>query len=197
MIAFVEGVVAAVRDASVVVSVGGVGLEVNAPRSALERCTPGQVVRLETYLLVREDALALYGFADAESLELFKLLLTVSGIGPRLAVAMLSALPTEWVVRAILEEDVTTLSSAPGVGKKTAERIALELSNRIPAGLKAGAVSVKPKSGQNPALRDAVEALVALGYREGNVRSAVMGLLEADPEATAETLIRKGLSKLK
>ena len=197
MIAFVEGVVAAIRDSSVVVAVGGVGLEVNAPKTALERCTPGQMVRLETYLLVREDALALYGFADVESLELFKLLLTVSGVGPRSALGLLSSLPVEWLVRAILDEDTTTLSSAPGIGKKTAERIALELGNRIPPSLRSGAVSTKPKAGQNPALRDAVEALVALGYREGQVRSAVMGLLEADPNATAETLIRKGLSKLK
>jgi holliday junction DNA helicase RuvA len=197
MIAFVEGIVAAQRDSSVVISVGGVGLEVFAPRSTLERCTPGQVVKLETYLLVREDALALYGFADTDSLEIFKLLLVVSGVGPRLALAALSQLTPSLIARAILEEDVGTLSGVSGIGKKTAERIALDLRNRVPEHLKVGPTKSGKKSGENPAFRDAVEALVALGYREAQVRTAILGLLEKDPDATAENLIRQSLSKLR
>ena len=196
MIAFIEGNVAAVRESSVVVMVGGVGLEVFAPRATLERCRPGETVRLETYLLVREDALTLFGFQDAESLELFRLLLGVSGVGPRLGLALLSTLSGQALASAVLEGDSALLASTPGVGRKTAERLVLELQTRLPAHLKAGAKG-SVRSADNSAYRDAVEALVALGYREAQVRAVVSGLLEADPGASAETLIRKGLSKVR
>jgi Holliday junction DNA helicase RuvA len=197
LIAFVEGPVAAVRESSVLVAVGGVGLEVFAPRTSLERCTPGQVVRLETYLLVREDALALYGFVDTESLELFRLLLGVSGVGPRLALALLSTLSGTALAAAVLEGDAAMLASTPGVGRKTAERLVLELQTKLPAHLKAGAKAAGGRTSDTSAYRDAVEALVALGYREAQVRGVVSGLLDADPGASAETLIRKGLSKVR
>lgn len=197
MIASVEGKVAAVRESSVVVTVGGFGLEVFAPRPTLERCAAGGPVRLETFLLVREDALTLFGFSDMDSLDLFKLLLSVSGVGPRLALALLSTLSGAGLARAISQGDAALLASAPGVGRKTAERLALELQARLPAHLKSSAGAGGTGSGQNPAVRDAVEALVALGYREGQVRAAVAALAEAEPGATAETLIRKGLQRVR
>lgn len=196
MIASVEGKVAAVRESSVVIVVGGLGLEVFAPRGTLELCISGTVVRLDTFLLVREDALTLFGFTDTDSLELFRLLLTVGGVGPRLALALLSTLGGAGVGRAISEGDTTLLASTPGVGRKTAERLALELPSRLPAHLKSGGPA-GDRTGGNPAYRDAVEALVALGYREGQVRATVAALLEAEPGATAETLIRRGLQKVR
>lgn len=196
MIAFVEGLVAATRESSVIVAVGGVGLEINAPKPTLDACVPGKPVRLETFLLVREDALALYGFHDADHLEMFKLLITVSGVGPRTALAALSGFTPGWLAKGILSDDTAMLSSVSGVGKKTAERIILELQNRIPPHLR-GAVATARIKGDNPAFRDAVEALVALGYREGQVRSAIQTLLEADPDSSAQDLIRKGLTKLR
>jgi holliday junction DNA helicase RuvA len=198
MIAFLEGLVSITRETSAVISVGGVGLEVFCPRSTLERCTVGKPIRLETYLLVREDALSLFGFADADSLEVFKLLLLVSGVGPKLALAALSTYSSSVLVGAVLSEDDKLLSSISGVGKKTAERIVLELKNRVPAHL-----SVTQKGQKTPAIsdagayRDAVEALVALGYREAQVRGAVSNLLEAEPDSSAENLIRKALAKLR
>jgi Holliday junction DNA helicase RuvA len=197
LIAFVEGLVHAVRENSVVIGVGGFGLEVLAPRTALERCRPGESARLETYLLVREDALALYGFSDSESLDLFRILITVSGVGPKLGLALLSSFPVTTLAGAILDGDVALLASTPGVGRKTAERLSLELQAKLPAHLKVAAKTRGPSAVENPAYRDAVEALVALGYREAQVRAAIAGLLEADPAAPAETLIRKGLSKLR
>ena len=197
MIAFVEGTVRALRDGSVVVAVGGFGMEVLAPRPALERCRIGESVRLETYLLVREDALTLFGFVDSESLDLFKVLIGVSGVGPKLALALLSNFSGHTLAGAILDGDVALLASTPGVGRKTAERLTLELQNKLPAHLKAAARTSGKPADDNAAYRDAVEALVALGYREAQVRAAISGLLDADPAATAETLIRKGLSKLR
>lgn len=196
MIAFVEGVVVSLRDSGAVIAVGGVGLDVACPKTTLDGLKVGQVARLETYLLVREDGIALYGFRDADSLEMFKLLITVSGVGPRLALAALSGFTPEWLAKGILGDDIAMLSSVSGIGKKTAERIVLELQNRIPPHLRGAAAKASLK-GENPGFRDALEALVALGYRESQVRSAIQALLEADPDASAQELIRKGLTRLR
>ncbi len=194
MIAFVEGPVVALRDTSAVLAVAGVGLEVFAPRATLDVLTIGKSARLETFLLVREDVLALYGFLDVPSLELFKLLLTVSGIGPRLALAALSAFSPEGIGGAILAGDVAFLSSTPGIGKKTAERIVLELQSKLPDSIKHSNPS---KTKETSALRDALEALMALGYREAQVRGVLQKILEQETSASTETLIRKALAKLK
>lgn len=201
MIAFLEGVVAQVTEASVVVAVGGVGLEVLAPSSTLGRCVPGEPVRLRTHLVVREDQLTLYGFHQVEQLTLFKRLIEVGGIGPKLGLAILSSLPVDLVVTAVANADPGLLTSAPGVGKRTAERIVLELKGRLPDELLAlaGAAGMPPssKGGLGEAGEDAIAALLALGYREGQVRAAVADLVTQAPTDAAEALIRKGLAKLR
>jgi holliday junction DNA helicase RuvA len=118
-------------------------------------------------------------------------------VGPKLALAMLSALPSALLASAILSGDAGLLSSAPGVGKKLAERIILELKNKLPEHLAAAPGSARPQSALSGAGADAVAALLALGYREGQVKAAVGELALKHPEDSAETLIRKALAKLR
>lgn len=197
MIAFVDGQVVELRDNSVVLQVGLMGLEVFAPKPTLVGLSKGVVVRLHTYLVVREDMLALYGFHNRDLHELFGYLITVSGVGPKLGLAILSALPGPLVASAILNGDPALLTAAPGVGKRIAERLVLELKGRLPEALQAEAGSRKAVSMLSAAGDDAIEALLALGYREAQVKVAVAELALAHPEDGAETLIRKALAKLR
>jgi Holliday junction DNA helicase RuvA len=197
MIAYLDGVVSEVRQGSVILQAGAFGLEVYAPKSTLMACQVGSALRLHTHLVVKEDDLSLYGFHQADMLRLFGYLLSVSGVGAKLAVAILSALPTTLLARAILEEDAGLLASAPGVGKKLAQRIILELKNRLPEELMAAPGSSAPKALLNQAGEDAIDALLALGYRETAVKGTVAELALEDSDASAEVLIRKALAKLR
>jgi Holliday junction DNA helicase RuvA len=202
VIAFVEGVVDEVRDGSLIVRVGGVGVEAWVPAATAGRAKVGAALRLHTQLVVREDAWTLYGFDDRDGLRWFQLLIGVSGVGPKLALAVLSALPRGVIAAAIVNDDPPLLAAAPGVGKRTAERIVLDLSSRVPEELlapagEAGAPSKAPGATISDEARDAIEALIALGYREANVRATLLQLAEADPDASAETLIRAALAKLR
>ncbi len=200
MIAYLSGVVREVREQSAVVVAGGVGYEVQCPNSTLARLVVGQNAEFSTRFVVREDAQLLFGFSDADSLKLFDLLTSVSGVGPKLGLALLSAMPVSALAQGLLTGDAKLLSSVSGVGKKTAERLVLELQGKVPEHLAAGApVSAGGKKAviSSTASRDAVDALLALGFREANVRSAVSELLAADPDSSADTLIRKALGKLR
>lgn len=202
MIAFVEGVVDEVRDGSLIVRVGGVGVEAWVPAATTGRAKVGTSLRLHTHLVVREDAWTLYGFDDRDGLRWFQLLIGVSGVGPKLALALLSALPRGVIAAAIVNDDPPLLAAAPGVGKRTAERIVLDLSSRVPEELlapagEAGAPAKAQAATIPEEARDAIEALIALGYREANVRATILQLAETDPDASAETLIRAALAKLR
>jgi holliday junction DNA helicase RuvA len=197
MIAFIEGVIAEIRESSLVVQTGGFGLEVFAPKPTLMTVRKGEAVRLGTQLVVKEDSLTLYGFHDGDTQRLFGYLIGVSGIGPKLALGMLSAFPSTLLAEAILKGDVGLLASAPGVGKRTAERIVLDLKNKLPEELMAKSGSARAGPVTSQAGQDAVEALLALGYRESQVRAAVAELALKEPEAAAESLIRKALAKLR
>lgn len=197
MIAFLDGIIAEVREQSVIVQVGPVGVEVLAPKPTLLGCRLGEAVRLYTHLTIKEEQAVLYGFHDRDMHRLFTYLISVSGIGPKLALGMLSVLPSTLVATAIVQGDAGLLASAPGVGKKTAERIVLELKNRLPEELMVKSGGARPQRILSPAGNDAVEALLALGYRETQVKATVAELALKDPEASAETLIRKALAKLR
>jgi Holliday junction DNA helicase RuvA len=197
MIAHLDGVVSEVRQGSIVVQAGAFGLEVYAPKSTLMACQVGSALRLHTHLVVKEDDLSLFGFHQADMLRLFQFLISVSGVGAKLALAILSALPTTLVARAILEDDAGLLASAPGVGKKLAQRIILELKNKLPEELMAAPGSSAPKGLLNQAGEDAIDALLALGYRETAVKGTIAELALNDHEASAEALIRKALAKLR
>lgn len=198
VIAYLSGVVREVRETSAVVVAGGVGYEVQCPAGTLAKLVVGQNAEFSTRFVVREDAQLLFGFSDADQLRLFDLLVSVSGVGPKLGLALLSAMPTSALAQGLLSGDVKLLSSVSGVGKKTAERLVLELSGKVPEHLAAGA----PAGGKKVAVttthsHDAVEALLALGFREAQVRAAVSELVAAEPEASTDTLIRRALGRLR
>ncbi len=198
MIAFLEGEVREVREASVVVQAGAFGVEAWAPAATLGQCRVGERVVLHTHLTVRDETPVLYGFHHRDLLLLFRRLLEVGGVGPKLALAILSALPPALIASAVLNQDPELLTGAPGVGKRTAERIVLELKNRIPEELLAGpGGDRRPRKLLTGAGEDAAEALMALGYRESQVKSTVAELVADFPDDAAEALIRRALARLR
>lgn len=199
MIAYITGTVREIRQSSVIILVTGLGYEVHTPTSVLAKLKVGQHTELHTRFVVREDAQLLFGFADSDSVQVFDLLTAVSGIGPKLGLALIAAMPLPALCSGIRAGDVKLLSSVSGVGKKTAERLILELASKIPEHLSVAATSAHATT-QNTdpaAAQDAIEALLALGFREGQVRSVVTNLLALDPEQSADSLIRKGLGQLR
>ena len=199
MIAFLSGLVRDLRENSAVLLVSGVGYELLCPASTLGRLTLNAPAELHTRLVVREDSMTLYGFLDTDSLRLFDLLTGVSGIGPKLALALLSAMPPSALAQGLLSADTALLSSVSGVGKKTAERLVLELQNKVPEHLAAGSVGKGAGAAAvvSTAGRDAVDALLALGFRDAQVRAVVAELLSQDVALSADALIRRGLGKLR
>jgi holliday junction DNA helicase RuvA len=197
MIAFLDGIVTEIRDNSIVMQAGSFGLEVFAPKATLMACSKGAAIRLHTELVVKEDDLSLYGFHTQDMLTLFRYLTSVSGIGPKLGLALLSSMQTTLIASAIINGDAGLLSSAPGVGKKMAERVIVELKNKLPEYLTAASGVARPQSVLSDAGNDAVMALMQLGYRESNVKAAVAEISLKNPDDTAEALIRKALAKLR
>ena len=182
MIAQLRGRVVARRLDGVVVDVGGVGYLVQATQRALDKARTGEEVALDTYLHVREDALQLYGFAEPAERELFELLLSVSGVGPKVALAILSNSTPGDLRRAIALEDETRFVAIPGIGKKTAQRIVLELKEKL------GPVEVISETPAEELV--ARDALVELGY---SVPEAERALAGTDPELPPEERVRLAL----
>ncbi|MBX6723726.1 MAG: Holliday junction branch migration protein RuvA [Dactylosporangium sp.] len=176
MIASIRGRVTAVTPELAVVEVGGVGLAVHCPPSTLAGLRVGSEVRLATSLVVREDSLTLYGFADDDAKHLFELLQTASGVGPRLAQAVLAVHEPDTVRKAIASGDTATLTRVPGIGKKGAERIILELRDRIGPAPVGGPESSGVLTG---AWTEQVRsALVGLGWTQAQADSAVAAVAE-------------------
>jgi holliday junction DNA helicase RuvA len=184
MISRLRGAPAGRTPEGLVLDVGGVGYLVAATPSAFRRAEGTREVTLETYLHVREDTLQLYGFADTAERELFVRLLGVSGIGPKVALAVVSSARPVDLVRAIALGDAARFQAIPGIGKKTAERIVLELKSSIADGVEL--------DGRTPASGDLVarEALVELGYSPVEAERALAGI---DPDLPAEERVREAL----
>jgi Holliday junction DNA helicase RuvA len=161
----------------------------------LGRLRVGETARLHTRLVVREDSLTLYGFHDEQLLEWFDLLNGVSGVGPRVALGILGVLPLELLGQAVSGDDPKLLTAAPGVGRKLAERIVLELKNKLPEHLAGLGASAPPA--ENPAALEAAAALITLGFRESQVHAVVQKLAAKNPAAAAEELIRLSLRELR
>jgi Holliday junction DNA helicase RuvA len=198
VIARLHGRVAAFEDSGVIVDVGGVGYRVHMPAVQLaDLGPPGATVTLHTYLHVRENDMELYGAVDAETLVLFRQLLTVSGVGPRLALAILSTFDVTAVQQAIVGEDIARLIEVPGVGRRTAQRIVLDLKGK----LEAAGVAQAPAgrfAAADPVATDEAEALAALlslGYTRSEARQALAGL-PADADLTVEGRILGALRLL-
>lgn len=198
MIASLRGVLALREPGACVIETGGVGYRVHVSAHTGETLpVPGQEVFLQTRQIVREDSLALFGFADAAELRLFDLLINVSGVGPRLALQVLSGLRPDALVRAIREENVGALVAIQGVGRKTAERLVVELRDKLET-LPAGAAPPKgrgvlPKSER---FEDAVAALLSLGYTAAQAREAVQRVTDAESGLSLEALVRRALALL-
>lgn len=176
-----------------VLTAGGVVYEVEIPLTVLERLPPaGADVELRTVQVVREDSVTLYGFLELHERELFLRLLSAAGVGPRLAVAMLSALSARRLARALAEGDVATLKQVSGVGRRTAERLVLELAEKV-----ADLALPEAAPAAGPGADEAVRALVALGYSVVEAEEAVRGaLLEGDPPGDPEELVRRALARV-
>lgn len=180
MIASVRGRVASVAGDGAVIEVGGFGLFLLCTPATLAELRPGQEVRLATSLVVREDSLTLYGFPDDDSRELFTLLQTASGVGPRLAQAVLAVHPPDVVRKAIANGEIGVLTQVPGIGRKGAERIVLELRDKV-GPVPAGAAAAPPP-GQ--AWREQVHTgLVGLGWSAAQADQAVAAVAEAIGDA--------------
>ncbi len=174
MIASVDGIVGTVAVDSLVIEVGGIGYRVYAAPAVLATATPGGRLKLHTYHLVREDQQALYGFRSVDELGFFNLLLTVTGVGPKVALAIVGSRPTAELQIAILQQDQAVLVSIPGIGKRLAERVIFELKEKVTAAGLAAAGTILPGVVSSD---DVVGALQALGYSLGEARDAARAAL--------------------
>ena len=197
MYAFIEGEVCEKLNGSIVLLASGVGWQLNCSNNTLQAAPSlGEKMRCWTYLSVREDAMELFGFATREEKEMFLQLTSVSGIGPKTALGVLGAMPLRDLNLAILLGDVNALSRAPGIGKKTAQRIALELKDKVTqadVSVAAGNSAPVPAAAAMNAdgVTEAIEALIALGYSSTEARNAISQV--RDQSDKPEELIRLAL----
>ena len=197
MIARLAGTLAEKTPGRVIVDVQGVGYDVHVPLSTFYVVgEPGEPVALRVHTHVREEVIALYGFATGLEQDLFERLIAISGIGPKLALSVLSGMEPPDLVRAIRAQDVARLTSIPGVGKKTAERIGLELKDRLPKSLQAAADAAKPAAPEDQLRADLLSALLNLGYQRAAAEKAIEKETAATPAPTFENALRAVLRRL-
>lgn len=200
MIAYIQGTVRAIREDSLVIDRGGIGFRVFVPASVSANVREGSEECIYTHFAVREDAVCLYGFLTEDDLEVFRLLLGVSGIGPKGALGILSVMSADDLRFAVLADDAAGIAKAPGVGKKTAQKVILELRDKLSLSdafeKKAQHTAQAAEEAGGDAGRDAVMALTALGYSGTEAHRAVRSVLQLTPEADTEALIKAALKEL-
>lgn len=200
MITSIQGTLVAATPLQVTIELNGFGYEVNIPVTTAERLpSPGAVVKLHTHVIYREDAQTLYGFATPTDRDFFRLLIEyVTGVGPKGAIGIMSRLSVALLESSIRSGDVATLAKSPGIGKKTAERLVVELKTKVGLGTASETVNVVTTSDAPPVSsphRDAVSALIALGYKAADADAAIrQAALALGAKATTESLIKKALS---
>lgn len=187
MIASLKGKIGEVLDDSLVVEIGGVGFQVYTPATIRQQAQLGEVIFLHTYLVVRQDALILFGFETREEREFFLLLLEVNGIGPRLALSVLSVLSPDAIRRAVFQEQADIFSRVPGVGKKTAQKILLQLQDRLPA-----AGGMAPAAVLTDLDTEILAALTSLGYSVVEAQAALQSIPRDTPQEL-EARLRQAL----
>ena len=201
MIAFVHGIAADMTENSEIVETGGIGYEIYMTGESLSQLPMGEKVKIHTYFQVREDAMQLYGFLKKDDLQMFKLLLGVNGVGPKAAMGVLSGITADELRFAVLSDDVKTLSKAPGIGKKTAQKLILELKDKLKL---EDAFELKLAHEQEKAevsgdvsdgRQEAVAALVALGYSSTDALRAVRKVTEVSPD-DVEGLLKAALKNM-
>jgi holliday junction DNA helicase RuvA len=183
VISSLRGVVAFRSNETIVLEVGGVGLDVLTSRSALDACEVGEMAAIVTRLIVREDALTLYGFSSIPERELFDVLLKINGVGPKMAMAIISTLSIDNLRNAVATQRAELLTRVPGVGKKTAEKIMLELKDKLPMGLDA-----VPQGGFDDINSDVMDALVSLGFSVVEAQMAIQSLPADTPQDMQERI---------
>ena len=197
MISYIHGKLAYKLTNAIVVDTGGVGYEIFMPGGAsVFLAHEGEEVRVFTVMIVKEDDMSLYGFSDRESVHMFRLLLTVSGVGAKAAMAILSVMTAADTAKAITFGDAAALTRANGVGKKSAERIILELSDKVAGkdGVPAGFSGAAAAGREGDPKAEAIEALLSLGYSRSEAGAAVMGLDETD--LTVEEYVKAALKSM-
>ena len=199
MFGYIKGMLAEIDEGSVTVDVNGIGIQILVGAGLIGRLPAmGSEVKIYTYTYVKEDAFSLFGFGSKEELELFKKLITVSGIGPKGGLALLSTLEPSEIRFAIYSADIKTISRVPGIGKKTAERLILELKDKVSLDMPSGAEGLSlmtPDSGASELMsnqKDAVEALVALGYSATESARAVREC-NPDESMSADEILKRSL----
>ena len=200
MISFIKGKLVHIYENVIIVENNGIGYEIFVPVSVIGNMPlVGSEVMIYTYMHVREDALQLFGFLDRDTLEIFKLLITVSGIGPKGAIGVLGTLSADDIRYAVMAEDAKTIAKAPGIGAKTASKVVIELKDKLKMRDVAenisseidGQQSIFDDGGSKQAVSDAIEALVSLGYSATEVRKA-----DAGDDVTVEELLKLSLKYL-
>lgn len=203
MISFIHGLIADTTETSVILDNHGIGYEIFMTGNSIEQASRvNGEIRIHTYFHVREDVMQLYGFLSKDDLEMFRLLLNVNGIGPKAALGVLAGLTADELRFAVLSDDIKTLSKAPGIGKKTAQKLILELKDKLKledAFEKKLAheqeVSAGAGSGLHDGRQEAVEALVALGYSSTDAMRAVRKVTDVAPD-DVEGLLKAALKQL-
>lgn len=193
MIGYISGKIISKKPTKIIIDVNGVGYLVNISIGTFEKIADKDEVSLYTYLSVREDSLDLYGFYSVSEKEMFELLISVSGIGPKTAQSILSGIQIEDLKDAIKTGNIGRLTSAPGIGKKTAERIIIELRDKVDSIVEIGG---EMPAGISSLRSDAILALVNLGYNQKIAERAVRSIIESKPNILIEDLIREALSIL-
>lgn len=197
MIAFIRGKLVEIGETAAVLENGGIGYNVFVTGRDASRMRTGEEILLHTYLNVREDAMQLFGFCAREDLEVFRLLLGVNGIGPKAALGVLSAFGANDLRFAVLSDDVKTISAAPGIGKKTAQKLILELRDKfsLQDAFEERALSLQDEALQEADIQsDAVQALVALGYPAADALKAVRAV--ASQDMGTEEILRAALRQM-
>jgi Holliday junction DNA helicase RuvA len=199
MISFLQGKVVEVLPMRLIIEAGGIGYDVHIPLSTYDRLPqPGTEFKILTHLIVREDAHILFGFATSEERDLFLLLLNnVTGVGPKLALAILNGITPVMFRGLVVAGDIASLSKIKGVGKKTAERIIVELRDKV--GVSAAWEAASAQQGLSPEeqhVNDAVLALISLGYKQAEAHKVVRSIRDALPKSTVEELVKEALKTL-
>ena len=191
MISFIRGLVADTTENSIILEAGGIGYEIFMTGSSIEQASRSEgKVKIHTYFHVREDAMQLYGFLSRDDLEMFRLLLNVNGIGPKAALGVLAGLTADELRFAVLSDDIKTISRAPGIGKKTAQKLILELKDKLK--LEEQEAADISSSVLHDGRQEAVEALVALGYSSTEAMKAVRKVNDVSPD-DVEGLLKAAL----
>ena len=195
MIAYLKGIIDIKRQDYVVIDVHGVGYKIFMPEGAIQNLEVDSEVKIYTFMRVREDDVSLYGFLNVEELAMFELLISVGGIGAKSAVGILSNIAPSKFALAVITEDVTTLKKLPGIGAKTAQRIILELKDKIKTQEATEQENeIKQKTELSDSAKDAIEALQVLGYTRREVEEAISKIGESN--LTTEEIIKQGLKYL-